>query len=383
MTEQTENPTLETTTSSSVQAGDLTKLLEACREQAGMDIKTASENMRLSLNLLTTLEAEDFANLPEPPYVRGYLRSYAKLAETDAKPLIRTYELLRGADPDAITRDMPISLSAKSSKPPMSTETMRLALLAGVIVLLILISMIPAVRAWMTDLWASFSKPVNAPEFVQTENKTPFDPKVALNDKKPETDQTVDAEKAPEAKQKAIPQVSEHSETVKQDIIVAQAKAASAAAAEKAQAAQDAQAKQQAIADGVDPNAATEQDSEAKEGTEGDTANADETKVDGADAKDKKDATDKEKRQPLEGEVAIRLEFSKEVWMQIRQGERQNKGKRIFEALNSAGTVKELKAITPINFKIGNAPAAKLFLNGTPYDLKPHTRGSVARFVIK
>lgn len=373
MTEQTENTTKDTT--SSVQAGDLTKLLEACREEAGMDIQTASTNMRLSLNLLKTLEAEDFDNLPEPPYVRGYLRSYAKLSDTDAKPLIRTYELLRGADPEAITRDYTLPIATRS-KPAFSADMLRIAFFAGLIALVVLIGMIPAVQGWVGGIWTAFSEPVNPPEINQPLNLNADNnqPNNSDNEKtqivvsKPQVS-TASTEVEPKEDNPPIPQVSQQTPSQKQEIVIAQAKASHAAAVEKAKAAQQAQEEQQAIASGIDPNKKPEDET-----TEADAENTE------------KNAEDSEKpalTQPIEGEVSIRLEFNKEVWMNIRQGERKNRGKRIFEALNQANTVKELKAVTPINFKIGNAQGVTVYLNGQPYDLKPHTRGSVARFVIK
>lgn len=66
-----------------------------------LDQEQAAIAMRLSPAMIKALESENFAELPDPPYVRGYLRSYARLDDSDPQPLIRTYEVLRGADPDS------------------------------------------------------------------------------------------------------------------------------------------------------------------------------------------------------------------------------------------------------------------------------------------
>ena len=87
-------------TSAAIQPGDLKARLVACRDKAGLNLEQAAEEMHLSQHIVRALEAEDFAHLPEPPYVRGYLRSYAKLGEIDPQVLIRLYDTLRGAKPD-------------------------------------------------------------------------------------------------------------------------------------------------------------------------------------------------------------------------------------------------------------------------------------------
>ena len=83
-------------------------------------------------------------------------------------------------------------------------------------------------------------------------------------------------------------------------------------------------------------------------------------------------------QQPIDGEVSVRLEFSQEVWMQVKDGN----GKRLFEALNSPNTWKAFKARTPLVFKIGNAAGVRVLLNGQVYNHQSHTRGNVSNFRI-
>jgi hypothetical protein len=73
------------------------------------------------------------------------------------------------------------------------------------------------------------------------------------------------------------------------------------------------------------------------------------------------------------------MEFAEEVWMQIKGDDK----KTLFESLNTAGNIKEFKATPPLNVKIGNAPGVKIFVNGQPFDLTAHTKGSVARFRVE
>lgn len=144
---------VEERTSSTVQPGDLTAQLVQCREKAGLDIEQAAEELHLSTHILRALEAEDFAHLPEPPYVRGYLRGYSKLADIDAKELIRVYEALRGAKPDEIAHHFaPARPLNKVAQPAMSSSTLKFIGFGALVLLLGLFSMIPGYVTGLTTL---------------------------------------------------------------------------------------------------------------------------------------------------------------------------------------------------------------------------------------
>ena len=79
--------------------GQLGLILKENRERNGHNIYEVAEALCLSPEIVTALEEEDYNALPEPPYIRGYLRSYAKFAEIDSEEIIALYEKQRGADP--------------------------------------------------------------------------------------------------------------------------------------------------------------------------------------------------------------------------------------------------------------------------------------------
>ncbi len=356
--------------SASVQPGDLTAQLLACREKAGLDMEQAAKEMHLSLNILRALEKEDFAHLPEPPYVRGYLRSYAKLASKDPKELIHLYEQLRGAEPDAVEQHFaPAKPLNKVAQPALSSSTIKFILFGSVILLLGLISMIPGVRDWASSQWRDFSAQTNAPEVPR--------PAAALS--------TFTAQK--QAEEKAA-----------QDAIAQ--KQAEEKAAQDAQARKEAEAKTAAaqLTDTTTTTAATPSTAATTSTTTPSTASATPAAANTqtgmaattADAtatgttpstiaSTDPNATPPTTTAPINGEVNVKMEFSEEVWVQIKD---DNK-KTIFESLNSPSSTKEFKATTPLNFKIGNANGVKIYLNGQPYDQAPYIKGSVARFKVE
>ncbi len=62
--------------------------LRAMREVKGLSVSDVAAQIRLAPRQIEALEADDMANLPELAFVRGFVRSYAKLLGMDAQPLL-------------------------------------------------------------------------------------------------------------------------------------------------------------------------------------------------------------------------------------------------------------------------------------------------------
>lgn len=58
------------------------------RERTGLTVTDVAARLRLHLNQVRALEQENLAALPEAAYVRGFLRSYARLLNIDPVPLL-------------------------------------------------------------------------------------------------------------------------------------------------------------------------------------------------------------------------------------------------------------------------------------------------------
>ena len=77
--------------------GQLGDTLRERRTTLGISIEQVQEATRIRGKLLTALEAGDYARLPNPGYVRGYVSSYAKYLELDPVPLLAMYRAETGA----------------------------------------------------------------------------------------------------------------------------------------------------------------------------------------------------------------------------------------------------------------------------------------------
>ncbi len=65
--------------------------LRAIREQRGISIQDVSEWTKIPVYLLRSLEGEALERLPEPVYVKGFIRSYAEAVGANAAEAVRMY----------------------------------------------------------------------------------------------------------------------------------------------------------------------------------------------------------------------------------------------------------------------------------------------------
>jgi len=58
------------------------------RQGAGLSVTDVAASLRLHPNQIRAIEQEDLARLPAPAYVRGFIRSYARMLNIDPAPLL-------------------------------------------------------------------------------------------------------------------------------------------------------------------------------------------------------------------------------------------------------------------------------------------------------
>lgn len=71
-----------------VPAMSVGRCLREAREQQGLSVEDVVAKIKLAPRQIAALEADDFQSLPETAYLRGFVRSYAKLLQLDAQPLL-------------------------------------------------------------------------------------------------------------------------------------------------------------------------------------------------------------------------------------------------------------------------------------------------------
>ncbi|RVU84800.1 helix-turn-helix domain-containing protein [Leucothrix sargassi] len=316
--------------------GDLSSIFRRHREEHGLNINQVAEALCLSPKIITSIEAENLDGLPEPPYVRGYLRSFAKYIEIDPTEMINAYEKLRGAKPNELDYHFNTPPATKTKKRGISSGMLKLGLLIVLLGLLAILSMIPSIRDWAGNTWNQFSDQAD-PGFTITDETNPLltgniPPPLPINEEASGTEA---------GQANATAETNEGFPGVGSGPISAETPAATTDAT------------------------ATETAEQTEEAAATDTEATEET-------------TEEATAAP-EGSSVLKLTFNDEVWMRIRDNDK----KKLFEALSQKGDSKELTLPRPMEIRVGNAQALDLTVDGEPFDMTPFIRGSVANFTIE
>ncbi len=81
------------------QQGGPGEIMRKRRIQMGLDTPQVAERLHLSQGIIEAIDNDDFESLPEPAYVRGYIRAYARMLDLDHEPLLARYNALAPAEP--------------------------------------------------------------------------------------------------------------------------------------------------------------------------------------------------------------------------------------------------------------------------------------------
>ena len=109
--------------------------LRAGRVRLGLSVEDVVSKIKLAPRQIIALEADDFAALPETAFVRGFVRSYARLLQMDEQPLL---DALPGAkvvqvkvEPLQIDAPFPTEGSARRQTVNLLIAALLVALAAG------------------------------------------------------------------------------------------------------------------------------------------------------------------------------------------------------------------------------------------------------------
>ena len=66
----------------------LGKMLSEARERLGLSVMDVSSQIKFAPRQIEALEADDYLHLPEAAFLRGFVRSYAKILHLDPQVLL-------------------------------------------------------------------------------------------------------------------------------------------------------------------------------------------------------------------------------------------------------------------------------------------------------
>jgi cytoskeleton protein RodZ len=71
-----------------MQTKKIGQILQEERQARGLTLQEVSETTKIKLQHLKALEKNQFDRLPASPFVKGFIRSYARVLDLDVKPLL-------------------------------------------------------------------------------------------------------------------------------------------------------------------------------------------------------------------------------------------------------------------------------------------------------
>lgn len=310
------------------------QLMQA-REAAGLSRADVAGKLKFSVKQIETIEADNYAALGGPTFVRGLVRTYAKLLNADAGPILAALERSElPPETGQVAADVK-GIPFPSAKPPASPILRYVVISVGVIAAGILL-----LYFWHgEELWSgpmAILPVTRKPAIAQSAPAAPATD-VALN---PEV---IDTPPPPRTEVRNAPPPPLRT-------------------AVPANLALPRQGTDKPVAQTVQKPAEQAAPKPADQAAAKPAALASNTNG-GASGSGKR----------------IELSFARDSWVEVRDAG----GRILFSQLNLAGSEQTVEGRAPFELVIGNAAYVKLRYRDEPVDLKPYTKAEVARINLK
>ncbi len=323
--------------------------LREARARLGLSVGEVSHHIKFAPRQVEALEADDFEHLPETTFLRGFVRSYARLLQLDVEPLL-------AALPHAPELVVSQEVKAQSEVPYPNIYMERkqnIIWLAAALVVAVAL----ALTAW---LLGDSRKEQNAQKAtVSDAQNTTVETLVLPN--------AVPVSAVPDAASASAVPATESttgmpgSENLTTEKPLAEKPVAENPVAEKR--IEESHVGEQHVA---------EIKKEVKSVPAQPPAQA--VVVPLANPLVKPAAANN-----VPGQVAIRMTFDQDSWVEITE----KNGKHLLSQLNRAGSELIVNGSPPLSLVIGNSKDVHLYYKGQNVDLGPHTKVAVARLTLE
>ena len=309
-------------------ATSLGRTLRETREHLGLSVADVANQIKFAPRQIEALEADDFQHLPEAAFLRGFIRSYAKILQLDAQALLAALPQFETVPTELVPASVGVPFPGAQS---LLRQNQFWLYAAGLL----------AVIAGVFALW-NFMSPLKQPKVEQVETPLSLPAEV----------QIIPVTPVPDARE-TVPPVADMPKRRS-----AATKAQSSVPATKTQATGDEPQVQatkpvpKSVAPAPEQPAKPEIRPESKPITE-------------TPAPAVKPATQPDKLPPV---TQLRLEFGEESWTEIKDRD----GKIISSKINPAGSELVVYGRAPFTMLIGHGFAARLYHQGKQVDLTPY-----------
>ncbi len=343
-----ENDTGQGDSPDAMQAVSLGKMLCEARERTGLSVADVANQIKFAPRQIEALEADDFQHLPEMTFVRGFVRSYAKMLDMDAQPLLALL-------PQTNAPPMPLTpISVEVPFPGAYSPNWHNLIWLGVTLLLAVLVVVFAV-------W-HFTTPVAQPEAAQVETPVSLPLKMEIIPASPVLETNVNM---PPAVAEAQPEPVEAQSSV-------------LAAKSLASKPHDV-----LIATGGMPEILPQTRPTKPAAQPGQTSTRIAPAASGKTEVPAQTQPVKPVAQPdtLPKTSALYFVFDKDSWVEVRDSE----GKILSSRINQQGSELRLNGQEPFSLVISHAASVQLYHRGKQVDLAPYTRVSseVARLTLE
>jgi cytoskeleton protein RodZ len=311
--------------------------LREARAIARLGLDEVATRLRLDRRVVEAIERDDYTSLPQPTFVRGYLRSYARLLDLPSGPIVEAYDRL-GFTPPGLVPDISSRPETRSTDMPVRLVTY--ALVASLVLLGV---------AW----WRSEKAPP----------PTPLD----LAGAEPGTEQTHAAPPAPEP---PAPVAREAGPGAQSPGVAPSAPATPPAPLPTTQG--------PTPTPGAPPPTRTGAETVGRPSTTPAPPPVPPAAGPAAAAAPGPVTAGVPPPGAGDGARGLILRLKHDSWVEVYDGG----GKRLFFNLAKAGQTLSLTGTPPLRVILGYARDAEVEYNGQPFDATPHTNRDIARFTV-
>jgi cytoskeleton protein RodZ len=307
-------------------------MLREARNQLAMTIADVAAQTKFAPRQIEALEADDFDNLPETAFLRGFVRSYAKILNMDADSLLAALPQAKLPAPELV----PVSVDVPY--PEDRSAQKNLIMLVAALLMAVIVA---GFAVW------HFTTPMKhaAVQKIETPVSLPAEAEVIH---------------APPAKEhrKAESPAEEH-----RKVELAPAETTNLSNPEKPAPRKEKVVPAETVPLAKSADATTRKSTVIKTLAASGTAATTPVRV----------ATGKTS--------SLHLVFDEESWTEITDGN----GNSISSQINPPGSELNIKGQLPLSLVIGHAAATRLYQDGKPVDLAPYTNSSseVARLTLE
>lgn len=296
--------------------GSLGSMLREVREQLGLSVMDISSQIKFAPRQIEALEANDFAHLPETAFLRGFVRSYAKVLHLDAELLLAALPQKKAAATELAPE------SVKEPSPDVrSVLQQNSTWLAGAMVVFVIVA---AFALW------HFRTPSEPMKVAQVESPVTLPVETPASSAQPAPETVAPPELPPIESPKMQAQKTQLQKAQQSKVQPAKAPPSAAMSSVPAASTVASPAKKKQTVTSV---------------MQGDLSS------------------------PV---ASLRLEFSEDSWAEIKDKD----GKILSSRTHTAGSELRVSGHPPLSVLIGHAPTVRLFYGDKQVDLAPHTRRS-------